>query len=427
MNVAGIIMECNPFHEGHAFVIEKAREETGADFIIAAMSGDYVQRGEPALFDKYIRAEQILSAGADLVLELPMYTACGSAEYFARGGVSLLKKLGVVTSLCFGSESGHTDHLVNCARILAEAETSFPSDYQEKLDAGLRAGMTFPAARAKALDGQFPSAPNDLLGVEYCRAVLTGGSPLRVHAIPRIDVPSATQRRKILLKNREALLLESASLSYSSYSSYPQTSVMDVPVCPIGTEDFSSALMYALRMEASVLEQYADVSSGLADRIRSLLPRYHGYSDFTDLLKTRNMTRTRISRCLLHILLRMRQERLDLLCAQDFALYARPLAINRKAAPLFAAIRQNTAIPFLSKLAKAGTVLSADAYSFLQEEIRAEELYTLTLADTFRRIHGAYHPAGETGSPSFPSRNTQIRQDVLSRIPAAEQRRIRIF
>ena len=122
MTVTGIIMECNPFHEGHAYLLEEARRQTGADYIIVVMSGDYVQRGEPAVFDKYIRAEQILQAGADLVLELPLYAACGSAEYFARGGIALLDRLGVVTDLCFGSESGDTEYIMKYARMLTLAE-----------------------------------------------------------------------------------------------------------------------------------------------------------------------------------------------------------------------------------------------------------------------------------------------------------------
>ena len=122
MKVTGIIMECNPFHEGHAYLLRQARRLTQADYIVVAMSGDFVQRGEPAVFDKYIRAEQILRAGADLVLELPLYAACGSAEYFAHAGIALLDKLGVVTDLCFGSESGDIDQLQQCARILSLAE-----------------------------------------------------------------------------------------------------------------------------------------------------------------------------------------------------------------------------------------------------------------------------------------------------------------
>ena len=175
-------MECNPFHEGHAFILREARRITQADYIIAAMSGDFVQRGEPAVFDKYIRAEQILQAGADLVLEIPLYAACGSAEYFARGGINLLEKLGVVTDLCFGSESGDFDNLMRCAQTIAAAERKGAPEstavYREKLQAGLKGGMPFPAARAAALEHffreepgknkeglvlRYPSAPNDPL------------------------------------------------------------------------------------------------------------------------------------------------------------------------------------------------------------------------------------------------------------------------
>ena len=188
MNVTGIIMECNPFHEGHAYLLREAGKLTRADYIVVAMSGDFVQRGEPAVFDKYIRAEQILRAGADLVLELPLYAACGSAEYFARGGIALLEKLGVVTDLCFGSESGDMDNLLLCAKMLAEAEGGEDSSfagaqaYRKFLQAGLKNGMPFPAARAAALEQSFqhvhtvdqeetalslryPSLPNALLAV----------------------------------------------------------------------------------------------------------------------------------------------------------------------------------------------------------------------------------------------------------------------
>ena len=156
-------MECNPFHEGHAFILREARRITQADYIIAAMSGDFVQRGEPAVFDKYIRAEQILQAGADLVLEIPLYAACGSAEYFARGGINLLEKLGVVTDLCFGSESGDFDNLMRCAQTIAAAERKGSPEstavYREKLQAGLKGGMPFPAARAAALEHFFREEP----------------------------------------------------------------------------------------------------------------------------------------------------------------------------------------------------------------------------------------------------------------------------
>ncbi len=429
MKVTGIIMECNPFHEGHAYLLREARRLTGADYLVVAMSGDFVQRGEPAVFDKYIRAEQILHAGADLVLELPLYAACGSAEYFARGGIALLDRLGVVTDLCFGSESGDIGNLLLCARILEDAEgweglsfadaegreglsfegaegregLSFEGAdlYREYLQAGLKSGMPFPAARAAALEQafvqvrtggqeenegplQYPTLPNDLLAVEYCRALCLLGSSIRPHAIPRISVPSATQRRQSLLQNREELFPPAGGPRSGTGSDripdLPRTAVTQVPLFPIGPDDFSRQLMYALRMKEGELETYADVSEDLASRIRKSLMQYAGFSSFCDLVKTRNLTRTRISRCLVHILLQMKQERLDTLQSQGMALYVRPLAINRAAAPLLSAVSRKSSLPFLSRLSAAPGLLTPSALSFLEEEIRAEDLYCLTLA-----------------------------------------------
>ena len=410
MTVTGIIMECNPFHEGHAYLLEEARRQTGADYIIVVMSGDYVQRGEPAVFDKYIRAEQILQAGADLVLELPLYAACGSAEYFARGGIALLDRLGVVTDLCFGSESGDTEYIMKYARMLTLAEgtrTDGPEKtgiYREQLQAGLRRGLSFPAARSAALKAAFesgaspggnpgpesgaaalsdyPSSPNDLLAVEYCRALLSMGSTIRPHAIPRIKVPSATDRRGQLLAER-------ALGKISAESCFPAHSlVKDLPRFPLSPDDYSFQLLYALRMHLDQAEIYADISEDLAERIRRQLPYCTGFKQFRDLLKTRNLTLTRVSRSLLHLLLGIKKERMEFLQSKGMALYARPLALNRDARSLFSMIKKNTEIPFLSKLSGAGRLLGAEEMAFLNEEIRAEELYTMTLSAVFFRECG---------------------------------------
>lgn len=373
MNVTGIIMECNPFHEGHAYILKKARELTGAQYIVAAMSGNYVQRGEPAVFDKYTRARRILEAGADLVLEIPMYAACSSAEYFAGGSVALLDRLGVITDLCFGSESGDLENLQMCALLLDSAESHpFTKDgrslYKDSLRENLRSGMPFPAARSFALKALFPQSllpdnPNDVLGVEYCRALKARRSCIRPHALPRIDVPSATSRRKTLLLERQAT-----------------SGCRDIFSFPAGADDFSAQLLYALRMQERSLEKFADVSPDLANRIRSLLPRFRSYTRFTDLVVNRSLTRTRVSRALLHILLQMEKERMDLLKKEDYVFYARPLALNRDASPLFSAIVKRSSVPFLSRLAEAERILSDQALSFLMEELRAEDLYCHTAA-----------------------------------------------
>lgn len=527
MTVTGIIMECNPFHEGHAYLLKEARRRTGADYIVVALSGDYVQRGEPAVFDKYIRAEQVLRAGADLVLELPLYAACGSAEYFARGAVALLDRLGVVTDLCFGSESGDTDYIMRNARLLALAEDGFHSvedravsaqdesvsaqggtisaedgintseepcvsneesvfRYRLYLQSGLRKGLSFPAARAAALEAAFlcestkdsksrtsvskdsksfasgsevsislasvpedpktlasvpegsialasvpeedggkgtsrpssgsgyPASPNDLLAVEYCRALLSCGSSIRPHAIPRIDVPSATERRAKLYEERRqgsfaALnLFSGQQISQQQDLSGEKTGmdhcypdrfwVKDVPLFPLFADDFSYQLLYALGMLKDNAQRFADISDDLAERIRKLLPRYTGFTQFRDLLKTRNLTLTRVSRSLLHLLLGIEKDRMARLQSLGMALYARPLALNRSSAPLYSMIGSCSSIPFISRLSSAGSLLTKDEMAFLEEEIRAEELYTMTLHAVF-----SHYTKNDTSCESRPS------------------------
>ena len=189
MKVTGIIAEYNPLHKGHEYQLKEARRLTGADYIVVVMSGCFTQRGTPAVLDKYDRARMALSCGADLVLELPVRFACASAEYFASGAVSVLNATGCVDTLCFGSECGDTQALLSAAALLARAE-QFP-DYHTRLREAQKAGLSYPAARSRALedfgggDPSLFSLPNNILGIEYCRALETLKSPIRPLAIRR--------------------------------------------------------------------------------------------------------------------------------------------------------------------------------------------------------------------------------------------------
>ena len=206
MKTAGIIAEYNPFHKGHEYQIRYTKERLKADYVIVAMSGDYVQRGTPALISKHARAEMALRCGADLVLEMPVSVSTASAEAFAMGSVSLLDGLGVVDMLCFGSESGEISALKELAEILVEE----PEEYKKLLKSFLSEGLTFPAARSQALteyfknprnfngddfDGvltpllnevtQILNTPNNILGIEYCKALLRLNSQIRPVTIRR--------------------------------------------------------------------------------------------------------------------------------------------------------------------------------------------------------------------------------------------------
>ncbi len=357
MKVTGIIAECNPLHEGHAYLIREARARTGADHVVVAMSGDYVQRGAPSILSCRDRAESLLREGADLVVELPLYVSCSGADYFARGGVALLESLGLVTDLVFGSESGDLDALRAAAEKLSEEDEA----YRTSLRDGLRNGMTFPEARAAASGSGVPVSPNDLLGTEYLKALRASGSSIRPHAVPRISCRSASGIRTQMLHAR---------------------SETDPFLC---RDDFSDLLLHAL-WSADDLSRYLDVSGDLARRFRSLLPSYSTYSAFCEAVKTRNYTYTRISRALLHIMLGMTSQTMDRFDAScGLCGWIRPIGFKKSAIPLIREITASCSVPFLDKLASAEKVLPEDLYELLQEEIRAEFLYDLMAA---RRTHG---------------------------------------
>ena len=174
MKVVGLITEYNPFHNGHQYHIEKSLEVTGADAAVVVMSGDYVQRGIPAIMPKLLRTEMALKCGAGAVFELPVCYATGSAELFALGAVSLLDHLGIIDCLCFGSECGNLEEMGHIADILLEE----PESYRNILQANLKNGLSFPAARQRALSAYLGNEnaslllddPNNILGIEYLKA-----------------------------------------------------------------------------------------------------------------------------------------------------------------------------------------------------------------------------------------------------------------
>lgn len=183
MVVNGIIAEYNPFHNGHKYQMDMSRQMTGADYTVVVMSGDFVQRGAPALLDKHRRAEMALKCGADLVLGLPAIYSTSSAEYFSMGAVSTLDKLGVVTHLCFGSECGNVEIMTKAARILVEE----PEDFSATMRQYLKQGVSYPNARNWAMFLNYPflqayrdvfATPNNILGIEYIKALLRRGSKM---------------------------------------------------------------------------------------------------------------------------------------------------------------------------------------------------------------------------------------------------------
>ena len=403
MKVTGIIAEYNPFHKGHAYHIQKAKELTGADYIIVVMSGDFTQRGMPAILDKYTRARMALACGADLVLELPVRFACASAEFFAGGAVSLLDRLGVVDSLCFGSECGDAGRLQKAASVLAEAEAS--ESFRNTLREGIRNGLSFPAARAKALEtqengiGELFTLPNNILGIEYCRALLHLNSPVRPVTVLRKgagyheealhDEQNEAPGYSSAFSIRQALQ-QSGSFD-TVRGSLPEETLEIWEYCLknsgiVSEKDFSPLLRYRLLMEAeNGFSSYADVTPDFSDRLKKNLDQFTGWHDFCLLQNSRDMTYTRISRCLCHILLGLSQEKQEESKHMAFASYARPLGFRRSVAPLLQAVKQNSSIPFLSKLADARQFLSPFAASLLEEDIKASHIYQTVVSGKYEK------------------------------------------
>lgn len=358
MKIVGVIAEYNPFHQGHAFHLAKARALTGADHVIAVMSGNYVQRGVPAMFDKYTRAEAALRNGADLVLELPPWISTGSAEYFASGTISLLLGTGIVTDLCFGSECGDLALLRAPARILA----SEPEAFQKFIKQELRTGIPYPRARALALmeydssiSPEILEEPNNLLGLEYLKALERLGNPIQAHTIRRAgsayhETSLEPERTASASGIRTALLGTNGAFTPELRRQIPSSEIYGAyeGKTPITEDAFSLLLLEKLRrLQGTSLKEYFDVTEELSNRIWNCLDDFSSFSQFTDLLKTRNLTRTAVSRALLHILLDIRADRpADCL---------RVLGFRQDSAGLLKMLQDSGRLPVVTNL--AGTCL----------------------------------------------------------------------
>lgn len=410
MKVTGIVAEYNPFHNGHLFHLNKAREETDADYVIVVLSGDFVQRGSPAIIDKYSRTKTALMAGADLVLELPVYYATSSADYYAKGATALLDKLGVVDCLSFGSEHGKIEDLLGIAALSAHETPA----YSVALNHYLVDGKSFAYAHTHALMDScqdkelakqietITKQPNNSLGITYIKCLLQRNSQITPHTIYRTGADynddsegalSATSVRSELMRTRDVRSLSSQIPDFvmSEFNkNYRKT-------FPITRNDFSSVLLYKLRhiqffdeidvhsgnRIGSEMGGFLDVSKGLSNRMSASINQYENFKQFTDLLKTKNYTYASISRALTHIMLDVKKERMDEYAAEDYIGYARILGFKKESSALLSAIKQNGSIPLISKLKDASSYLDATSLKMLRSDVFAADLYEQIASQKF--------------------------------------------
>lgn len=398
MKTVGLITEYNPFHNGHAYHIEKAKMLTGADRVIVVMSGDFVQRGAPAVMPKHLRTESALLSGASLIIELPVCFATGSAEYFAQGSISLLNRLGCIDSICFGSECGDLHLLKEIAQILADE----PIEYQTALKQALKEGASFPAARQEALNiysdkySEILTSPNNILGIEYLKALAKIHSKMEPFTIKRIGAGYHDMDIDGQFSSATAIRSDIYQLAdvNSSSESLPLTHIQtQVPSSchelmkknyqtryPVKADDFSLLLKAKLLSEtAGSLSHYLDMSPELANRILRLRNDYLSFEQFCDLLKTKELTRSRISRSFIHVLLGITNDWLTAIKAP--APYARILGFRRDHADLLGILKRTSDIPLITSPARA--VLADTAYQMLELDIYASDLYESVITDLY--------------------------------------------
>ena len=383
MKITGIVAEYNPFHNGHAYQIKKAREVTGCDYCIAVISGDFVQRGEVAVFSKYLRTKMALLCGADLVLEIPSIFAVSSAEDFAAGAVALLDQLGVVTHLCFGSEMGESERFMETAAILADE----PDSFSAKLKEGLSEGLSWPQARVWALEaegisdlGNFLETPNNLLGVEYCKAIARQNAVMEPLALPRRGVghdggaaegfASASHIRELLINGAcadEFLTPESAAICAR------ERAAGRAPVTMANAERAILARLRAMREED--FAPFDGGGEGLYHRLYDAVQRETTIDGILAAAKSKRYAYARLRRLLLAAYLGVTPEDIP-----QRVPYLRVLACNARGREVLRCMKTTAAAPVLTRSADVRR-LDAGAQRLFALTARAEEQYVLAYPD----------------------------------------------
>ena len=338
MKACGIICEYNPFHTGHKYQIDTVKKSF--DAVIAVMSGSFVQRGGVAIYDKWTRTRSALENGVDLVIELPVKYALSSAEGFAQGGVRILDSMGIVDALCFGSESGDILELTNCAKALL---TESP-DISQKIKVLMNEGLPYAKARAIAyegiLDAELLAQPNNILAIEYIKAILKSGSDLRPITIKRKG--AGYHDEDVIEGFASATALREKIRSGEDVSTFTPYDLLASVTYDVNR--LTSAFKYKLRTEGeSAFDGIADMEPGLANRFLNELDR-ESITAIVDAVKTKRYAYTRLRRIVARVLLGLTEDTKN----PD---YIRVLGMNDKGKELLSMMREKASFPIVNKVA----------------------------------------------------------------------------
>jgi predicted nucleotidyltransferase len=393
MRAVGLVTEYNPFHNGHLHHLRQSLRMTGADASVVVMSGHFLQRGEPALVDKWVRTEMALAAGVDLVFELPFAFACNIAPHFAMGAVQSLDALGVLDSLCFGSEAGDLAQLDKVASVLVERQ-----DELARLTAArLRDGVSYPVARSSVVAGFLPktppdilASPNNILGIEYLKALRSSGSRLVPYTIKRLgagyhdtdvtsQVASATGIRQMIAAGKGVDFWLPKSCRKTLNEALQAGRHLDA-------ERLFIALQSHLLHESEVLRDVYLVDDGIDRRISLAALQAGSFADLVAEVKSRQWTQTRIQRILMYLLLQVKATEMQAFL-QVGPLYLRLLGSSERGRKILARARRRKSLPIIADPARATNTLRKFyrhrstfqqlAEEMLRLDVRATRIYAL--------------------------------------------------
>lgn len=378
MRAIGIVCEYNPFHNGHLHHIKEAKKQSDGEFIVCAMSSNFLQRGEISIIDKYKRAKLAIENGADLVFEIPTLYSCKSAKDYAFNSIELLNKLGICDSIFFGSECNNIKILESIADILIDE----PKEYKEILKKHLAKGISFPKARELALIEftkndeikEVISSSNNILGIEYIRAIKELNSPMNYFTTKRVgssynkntidsSIPSATAiRNSIFTKGVDSI---KDFVPASTYSLLKSSSLAN-------NNELYRLIKYKLSsLTESELLKYENVVEGFENRLKKSIDVSTNYEELVDFLSSKRYPRTRIQRLLTHIVLDYKQE-----FTPKTIKYARLLYSSQKGESLISILYNNSLIPVFTGLKKFYDLAPKSIKILLDFEIKSSNIYS---------------------------------------------------
>lgn len=395
MKITGIVTEYNPFHNGHKYMIDEIKNKIGSDYIITVMSGNFVQRGEPAICDKWTRAKAALLNGVDMVIELPVYFSVAPAEIFARGAVKLFCDMGIVDNICFGCEDSDIQGLTQMSENLSSENDVL----SEKIKFHLSEGKSYALSRALAYneihnkDNVGIEKPNNILALEYLSALKYFKSnitpiPIQRHnsSYNEINLEGKFSSARSI---RENLKDEKSDFLYDvmpkSSADILKNAIRNGSA-PVFSDDFSRELSYTLRTKsASELENITEVAEGLHNRIKKSLDTCHSFTEISEFVKSKRYTMSKVQRILINSLLDINKADTSLFINNGFSQYIRVLGFRKDKSELLRVLTENSKIPVITNLKnvyKSSELLENKAFmKMLDKEILTTDIYFSAMKD----------------------------------------------